>query len=89
MFDLQGFNLLNSDEVTIWNALLKITQTILNVVFNQNMTGQNKVIPQKKNKKINSKKKKKKTQTKIRSMFKLPCKDLYRFKRYMLFFKLH
>lgn len=31
MFDLQGFNLLNSDEVTIWNALLKITQTILNV----------------------------------------------------------
>lgn len=88
MFDLQSFNLLNSDEVTIWNALLKITQTILNVVFNQNMTGQNKVIPQKKNKKSTANKKKK-NQTKIRSMFKLPCKDLYRFKRYMLFFKLH
>lgn len=82
MFDLQGFNLLNSDEVTIWNVLLKITQTILNVVFNQNMTGQNKVIPQK----IKNQQQKKK---KIRSMFKLPCKDLYRFKRYMLFFKLH
>lgn len=65
MFDLQGFNLLNSDEVTIWNALLKITQTILNVVFNQNMTGQNKVIPLKKNKKINSKKKKKPNQNTI------------------------
>lgn len=59
MFDLQGFNLLNSDEVTIWNALLKITQTILNVVFNQNMTGQNKVIPQKKNKKSTANLKKK------------------------------
>lgn len=64
MFDLQGFNLLNSDEVTIWNALLKITQTILNVVFNQNMTGQNKVIPQKKKIKNQQQIKKKKKKTK-------------------------
>lgn len=56
-------NLLNSDEVTIWNALLKITQTILNVVFNQNMTGQNKVIPQKKKIKNQQQIKKKNKQT--------------------------